>query len=385
MLGASRVFFLATTIPAFGSGFATLPESPRRNLNLQAADDGDNGLSAPTVKKVGVTGATGRTGKFVVNKLLERDVQVVAMVRSAEKALNAFPEHFPNLEIMECDLTNRVDIEKSLNGCDSAIWCATGFSDAKTSIVEKLKRLLGIALSPKESIGRPSHRSLPETFSQYTHSSICLDAVGIPIIAECMLRKTKNASDPLPKVVMLSSAGVTRPGWDDAKKKRLSGCADIPIVRLNPAESEEKLRQSGVDYCIVRPCGLNDNWPSGSRPVFSQGDVAVGRINRQDVAAVLVDLLAATEACGKTFEVVSLASYGPPQTIGPLLAGLKADKEGIPEEAVEASYFLMQQLLPGERQDAAALAMGQTYEQLDAGTTGRFGERGKENIKEVSL
>ena len=32
----------------------------------------------------------------------------------------------------------------------------------------------------------------------------------------------------------------------------------------------------------------------------------------------------------------------------------------------------------GQRQDAAALAMGQTYEQLDKGETGRLGERGKE-------
>ena len=51
---------------------------------------------------------------------------------------------------------------------------------------------------------------------------------------------------------MLSSAGVTRPSWDDKKKAELDGAAEIPIVRLNPfgilgikAESEEKLRQSG--------------------------------------------------------------------------------------------------------------------------------------------
>ena len=43
-------------------------------------------------------------------------------------------------------------------------------------------------------------------------------------------------------------------------------------------------------------------------------------------------------------------------------------------------YAIAQQLLPGERQDAAALAMGQTYEQLDKGETGRLGERGKENV-----
>ena len=37
-----------------------------------------------------------------------------------------------------------------------------------------------------------------------------------------------------PRVVMLSSAGVTRPGWDEAKKEKLVGAADIPIIRLNP-------------------------------------------------------------------------------------------------------------------------------------------------------
>jgi hypothetical protein len=41
----------------------------------------------------------------------------------------------------------------------------------------------------------------------------------------------------------------------------------------------------------------------------------------------------------------------------------------------------MQQLLPGEKQDAAALAMGQTYEQLDKGETGRLGARGTENAE----
>lgn len=151
------------------------------------------------------------------------------------------------------------------------------------------------------------------------------------------------------------------------------------------AESEEKLRQSGVKYCIVRPCGLNDDWPSGSRPIFTQGDVAVGRINRKDVAAVLVDILATKEACGKTFEVVGVPEYAPPKSIAPLLGQLKTDQEGLSAESVEATYLVMQQLLPGERQDAAALAMGQTYEQLDDGKTGRLGERGKEDVERANI
>lgn len=356
---------LATEVSSFISA-----SNPRRanRLAVQASESKETLPTATkdVAKKVAVAGATGRTGKLVVQELLARNVQVLAMVRSLDKAKESFPEEMDNLEIVKCDLTSEKEIERALAGCDAAVWCATGFSDAETGIGERLKRLLGIALTPKQSI----------------------DSVGIPIIAKCMLDKVNGSQKNLPKVVMLSSAGVTRPQWEDDKKEKFRGCADIPIVRLNPfgildikAESEETLRETGVNYCIVRPTGLNDEWPSGARPLFSQGDVAVGRINRLDVAKVLVDVLASPEACDKTFEVLALAGYPPPSNIAPSLARLKTDKEGLTSGELEANFAIMQQLLPGERQDSAALAMGQTYEQLDKGEIGRLGERGKEDAE----
>jgi len=129
---------------------------------------------------------------------------------------------------------------------------------------------------------------------------------------------------------------------------------------------------------------LNDSWPSGSRPVFSQGDVAVGRINRKDVADILVDVLSAPEATGKTFEAIALAGYpkGDSSSLRLSLDRLRLDADGPPPlESVAATYAAMQQLLPGEKQDAAALAMGQTYEQLDEGKVGRLGKRGEEDAE----
>lgn len=52
--------------------------------------------------------------------------------------------------------------------------------------------------------------------------------------------------------------------------------------------------------------------------------------------------------------------------------------QGLDEDAVTAQYVVLQQLLPGELMEANALAMGQTYEQLDRGETGRLGRRGEE-------
>jgi hypothetical protein len=138
---------------------------------------------------------------------------------------------------------------------------------------------------------------------------------------------------------------------------------------------------TGVNYCIVRPTGLNDQWPAGSRPLFSQGDVAVGRIHRFDVAQVLVNVLQHPEACQKTFEVLALAGYPPAKTMAPALERLVTDSTEISEAQLETNFALLQQLLPGEVQDAAQLAMGQTYEELDQGKTGRLGERGTEDAE----
>jgi uncharacterized protein YbjT (DUF2867 family) len=174
---------------------------------------------------------------------------------------------------------------------------------------------------------------------------------------------------------MCSSAAITRPAWDSSKKEKLPGAADIPIVNLNPGgilgdkvKAEEILRESGVPYCIVRPTGLKfEGWPPG-RPMLSQGDVAVGRTNPQDLADLLVSVLDQPSATGKTFEMLTLQGYPPPRTLSEILEPLKRDDEGpLDPAAVEAYYKMLQQLLPGEEQDATKLEMGRTYEQLDRG------------------
>jgi hypothetical protein len=333
-----------------------------------------------------VAGATGRTGRYVVAELLSRNVPVLALVRDIDKANKLLdPSSNPLLTICKVDLGSKKDITTALQTttCDAAIWCATGFSDSnEQSLLTKLQAIFGFATNAKASI----------------------DAVGLPALGEIISQTTTKSTNDrnvggmkLPKLVMLSSAGVTRPDWNDEKKATFEGSAAIPIVRLNPfgilgikRESEDKLRSCGVEYCIFRPCGLNDNWASNQRPIFSQGDVAVGRINRLDVSKILVDILCTPEATGKTFEGFTLANnanegyYPPSPSLGPALSRLVPDSinggKGVSEDAVRATYAILQQLLPGEKQDAAQLAMGQTYEQLDKNEVGRLGKRGEEVV-----
>ncbi len=71
------------------------------------------------------------------------------------------------------------------------------------------------------------------------------------------------------------------------------------------AKGEVHLRASGVPYTIVRPGGLTDE-PGGQAGIaLQQGDEGSGTIPRADVAAVMIAALDNPDALGKTFEVIS--------------------------------------------------------------------------------
>ena len=341
------------------------------------ADVSPEGPTFQNKKKVAVAGATGRTGVLVVEELLNRGVEVVALVRDLEKADQVLSTGDDGLlTVVKCDLLSKQSVKDAVKDCQAGIWCATGFSSGNASIVERMKSLFGLA------------------------TKRTIDTVGLIHLAESLA--TEEEEDGLPKLVMCSSAGVTRPSWSEDKKEALVGCADIPIVRLNPfgildlkCSSEQLLRETNVPYCIVRPCGLQSDesvWKSNSRPILSQGDVAVGRIHRKDVASLLIDVcLKEPESTGKTFEVCSVQNYPPPISLSSVLQPLVPDNtnDGTPYipplPVLQATYQTLQQLLPGETQDSAALAMGQTYEQLDKEEVGRLGKRGEENLQEMEL
>jgi len=268
-----------------------------------------------------LTGGTGRVGQRVVEKLLDHDHKVVVLTRNASEASMLLPTSV-NLEIKPYDIASLT----SSQPC-KLIHCAND-----------------VSLLP----------AFTDTF---------------PKSKRTWLRRRRRPPSTPPSITLLSSAGVTRPSWSQAKAKRLPGAADIPIVRLNPGDilnvkfkAEEKLRRSHVPYSIVRPVGLKDSWPSG-RPIFSQNDVAVGRINLDDLASVLIATSLSVEATGKTFEAQTLTGYLPPKDYSGVLSNLALDGGEVKDE----SYNLLQQLLPGEEQDATKLEMGRSYEEVDSG------------------
>jgi uncharacterized protein YbjT (DUF2867 family) len=98
------------------------------------------------------------------------------------------------------------------------------------------------------------------------------------------------------RFVQISSMGADappRPGTDETFAAYLRA----------KAEAEEDLRRRDLDWTVLRPGGLT-NAPGTGR-VRLASSVPRGRISRDDVAAVIVGLLAAARGIGQTLELVA--------------------------------------------------------------------------------
>ncbi len=72
--------------------------------------------------KVAVTGATGFVGERLVERLQEANHQILALVRSPDKAAKLFPQHkFPNVEVVGYQPQTSGAWQKALSGCDGVV------------------------------------------------------------------------------------------------------------------------------------------------------------------------------------------------------------------------------------------------------------------------
>ena len=97
------------------------------------------------------------------------------------------------------------------------------------------------------------------------------------------------------RYVIVSSMGADHP-------EQASGGFGAYLAAKSKADNA--LRESGLDYTVVRPGGLTDDPGTGTVDVAERLG-RFGQIPRDDVAAVLAAALNAPNTIGKTFEVLS--------------------------------------------------------------------------------
>ena len=99
----------------------------------------------------------------------------------------------------------------------------------------------------------------------------------------------------VPRYVMVSSIGADRPQAASGGMR--------PYLEAK-AEADQYLMASGLDYTIVRPGSLTDD-PGTGRVRVSRELGGRGEVPRDDVAAVIAQVLDAPNTIGVTFEVFS--------------------------------------------------------------------------------
>ena len=206
--------------------------------------------------KVLVAGATGKSGAWVVKRLLHYNVVVRVFCRDKEKAFRLFGN---SVEIVSGKIQDTDDIARAVQGCDAVI-----------------STLGSSAVSGESSPGEVDR-----------------DGV-IRLVDEAVKAGVKHFA-------IISSLAVTK--W--YHPLNLFGG-----VLTKKWEAEEHIRKvfanQGRSYTIVRPGGLKDGEPLLHKLHVDTGDrLWNGFINRADVAELLVISLWLEKARNKTFEVVS--------------------------------------------------------------------------------
>ena len=205
-----------------------------------------------------VAGATGRTGRFVVEEALKRGYMVRAMVRSASQSSGLQRE---GVELAEGDLTSPASLEKVMEGAQyliSAIGSKKPFSSTENNKV---------------------------------------DNMGNQNLAKAGLAKGVR------HMVVISSIGVGNSRYAISFFFRL---LMTPVLRMKD-KSEEFIRSCGISYTIIRPGGLKDIDLPGKR-VFGEGGKISGSVGRKEIARVCVDAITNPAMKNRTLEVVNDAT-----------------------------------------------------------------------------
>ena len=205
-----------------------------------------------------VAGATGRTGKWIVERLGKHGITTRLFVRSPQKAVELFgPEIEGSLAVGS--LENRDDIRAALHGIDAVI-CAVGGNVRDPEA------------PPPSAIDRDG-------------------IIRLAGIAREMEIKT---------FILVSSLAVTRP---DHPLNRYGKVLSMKLEAENAVR--ELFSGPGYSFTIIRPGGLLDGPPFMHELIFDTGDrIETGAIQRSDVAEIAVLSLFAPEAHNLTFELI---------------------------------------------------------------------------------
>ncbi len=95
------------------------------------------------------------------------------------------------------------------------------------------------------------------------------------------------------RYIMISAMKVEEPRGNEV----------FQVYQKAKSEADKALRESGLDYTIIRPGRLTDNLPTGRIALAARLDS--GEVPRADVAAVVAEVLETPESAGHQWDLTS--------------------------------------------------------------------------------
>ena len=229
----------------------------RTMLEPQASlftDDSTGSMSVADRPLVAVLGASGRTGVYVLEELKSRDVDIRALSRNIETAKQKVGGDF---EWAAADVTDPKSLLLAFEGVDILISTIGSTGGDNSEMIDYEGSINFVEAAKESGISRIIYMS-------------SIGAGGAENFSTVILNLVAN------KTMKWKSLG------------------------------EDYIRNSGIDFTIVRPGGLRGE-PGALGIRFEQGDEVIGWIPRGDVAAVMVESIFNDDASNKTFEVINLS------------------------------------------------------------------------------
>ncbi|KAG2689049.1 hypothetical protein I3843_09G121300 [Carya illinoinensis] len=256
--------------------FFTIPKSKALSILCSTKMEGseitedvaeNSGANEIVKKKIFVAGATGSTGKRIVEQLLAKGFQVKAGVRDLDKAKNSLSHDNPALQIVKADVTEGSEKLSEAIGDDSeAVICATGF--------------------------RPGW----DLFAPWK-----VDNFGTVNLVEACRKLGVN------RFILISSILVNGAAMGQILNPAYIFLNVFGLTLIAKLQAEQYIRKSGINYTIIRPGGLRNEPPAGNIFMEPEDTLYEGTISRDQVAEVAVEALLHPEASYKVVEIVSRA------------------------------------------------------------------------------
>ncbi|XVF27348.1 hypothetical protein REPUB_Repub14bG0099700 [Reevesia pubescens] len=233
-------------------------------------------------KKIFVAGASGNTGKRVVEQLLAKGFAVKAGVRDLEKAKTLLSNDNPTLQIVQADVTeDSAKLAEAIGDDSEAVICATGF--------------------------RPGW----DLFAPWK-----VDNFGTVNLVEACRKLGVN------RFILISSILVNGAAMGQLFNPAYVFLNVFGLTLIAKLQAEQYIRKSGINYTIIRPGGLRNEPPTGNVVMEPEDTLYEGTISRDQVAEVSVESLIHPESSFKVVEIVSRAD-APKRSYKDLFASIK--------------------------------------------------------------